>query len=178
MKISGSKLLSGMRHKQESTKDNIKTSTFRLLAEHGYANISMRDIAAEAGVALSQIAYYYHSKDALISAVASEAVDRFVEGFDCALDAPGGDPLAAARDYFARISCGGEGSELWRVVLDFVGQASWVPAFRDSINEFFTRLSGILDEKINSSDCAKINARETIGALFGSSVMRLYAAGV
>ena len=52
MKISGSKLLSGMRRKQESTKDNIKTSTFRLLAEHGYANISMRDIAAEAGVAL------------------------------------------------------------------------------------------------------------------------------
>ena len=37
MKISGSKLLSGMRRKQESTKDNIKTSTFRLLAEHGYA---------------------------------------------------------------------------------------------------------------------------------------------
>ena len=93
MKIAGSKFLSGMRRKQESTKDNIRTSTFRLLAKRGYANISMRDIAAEAGVALSQIAYYYHSKDTLISAVASEAVDRFVEGFDCALDAPGAIPL-------------------------------------------------------------------------------------
>ena len=98
MKIAGSKFLSGMRRKQESTKDNIRTSTFRLLAERGYANISMRDIAAEAGVALSQIAYYYHSKDTLISAVASEAVDRFVEGFDCALDAPGGrSPCGCAR---------------------------------------------------------------------------------
>ena len=38
--------------------ENIRTSTFRLLAGRGYANVSMRDIAAEAGVALSQIAYY------------------------------------------------------------------------------------------------------------------------
>ena len=61
--------------------ENIRTSTFRLLAGRGYANVSMRDIAAEAGVALSQIAYYYHSKEALISEVVNDAVERGICGF-------------------------------------------------------------------------------------------------
>ena len=59
MKINGTEILSGMKKKREGAMENIRTSTFRLLAGRGYANVSMRDIAAEAGVALSQIAYYY-----------------------------------------------------------------------------------------------------------------------
>lgn len=178
MKLTGTNFLSGMKKKRESTKENIRLSTFRLLSERGYANISMRDIAAEAGVALSQIAYYYHTKEGLISEVADEAVERFVDGFDAALRAGREDPVAAARSYFSDTS--GKDAALWRVVLDFVGQASWVPAFRESINSFFSRLSAILEEKLKMSgaDAAIADASDIIGALFGASVMRMLAAGV
>lgn len=172
MKLTGANFLSGMKKKRESAKENIKISTFRLLSERGYANISMRDIAAEAGVALSQIAYYYHTKEGLISEVADDAVGCFVEGFGAALD-EGGDPVTAARSYFAQLS--DENAALWRVVLDFVGQSSWVPSFRKSINSFFVRLSEILEEKIRAAggDDVKIDAGDVIGALFGASVMHM-----
>lgn len=45
----------------------------RLFARHGYSGTGMRQIAAEAGVALSMINYHFGSKQALLE----EIVDRF-----------------------------------------------------------------------------------------------------
>ena len=62
MKISSSRILSDIRsdikNRSENARERIKATTFELLAARGYSNVSLRDIAAEAGVALSQIAYY------------------------------------------------------------------------------------------------------------------------
>ena len=37
-------------------------------SQRGYANVSMRDIARQAGVAISQIAYHYKNKEGLFIA--------------------------------------------------------------------------------------------------------------
>lgn len=49
--------------------DRIMASAARCLAERGYARTSLRDIAREAGVALSQLHYYFGSKQQLVDAV-------------------------------------------------------------------------------------------------------------
>jgi AcrR family transcriptional regulator len=52
-----------------TTKDRILDAAERLFAEHGFAQTSLRDITAEAGVNLAAVNYHFQSKDHLIAAV-------------------------------------------------------------------------------------------------------------
>ena len=183
MKISGSRifsdLISDIKSRSESSRARIKVTTFDLLAARGYANVSMRDIASEAGVALSQIAYYYHSKELLICEVVGDALERGAQDFGEAIDKAEGDPVCAASAYFEKMP--EENDAIWRVLLDFVSQSIWVPAFRERVSGFFDRISGILEEKLAAGGNAPSGghgetAKDIIAGLFGSSVMRLLAA--
>ncbi len=176
--ISGGRLISGIRSdikkKSESAKERIKQTTFELLAARGYSNISMRDIASGAGVALSQIAYYYHSKELLISEVVGETVEGAIQDFGSALEKAQDDPITAAREFFAGLY--NENTAFGRVLLDFIGQSVWVPAFRERISVFFSRISEILNERLahtdeKSSDRQRLTAEDIIGEMFGSSVI-------
>ncbi|MBE3575195.1 MAG: TetR/AcrR family transcriptional regulator [Firmicutes bacterium] len=50
---------------RHDTMERILDAAYRCLASRGYASVSMRQIALEAGVALSQLHYYFHSKERL-----------------------------------------------------------------------------------------------------------------
>jgi AcrR family transcriptional regulator len=52
-----------------STKDRILDAAERLFAEKGFAQTSLRDITAEAGVNLAAVNYHFQSKNHLIGAV-------------------------------------------------------------------------------------------------------------
>ncbi len=67
-----------IKENKKKVKDNIKNATVELLAEKGYASISIRDIAKRADVALGQITYYYKTKDTLILEVINEIVEKFI----------------------------------------------------------------------------------------------------
>lgn len=47
----------------------ILDTAFKCISERGYANVSLRDIANEAGVVLSQLHYYYKNKEGLFTEV-------------------------------------------------------------------------------------------------------------
>ena len=51
------------------------------VAEHGYANLSMRTIARAVGCSVGTIYLYYDNKDALYSALVDEAVVHLVESY-------------------------------------------------------------------------------------------------
>lgn len=59
---------------KENPSQKILATAFECLASKGYANVSMRDIAGEAGVALSQLNYYYKNKQGLFTQV----IDRMI----------------------------------------------------------------------------------------------------
>jgi AcrR family transcriptional regulator len=63
--------------KSERTRANILDAAEPLFAPHGLVGVSMRQIAAAAGVDLSLVAYHFESKVALYNAV----VDRIMAGF-------------------------------------------------------------------------------------------------
>ena len=48
-----------------------------LLAADGYAGLSMRKVAAEAGMTLSNVQHYYSSKELLLEAVLLSTMDAF-----------------------------------------------------------------------------------------------------
>jgi AcrR family transcriptional regulator len=51
------------------TSDRLIAAAERLFAEHGYTNVSVRAIAAEAGVNWSLVGYYFRGKEGLLSEV-------------------------------------------------------------------------------------------------------------
>lgn len=53
-----------------------------LLAAEGYAGLSMRRVAAQAGMSLSNVQHYYQSKDALLEALLLYTMDLFQTKMD------------------------------------------------------------------------------------------------
>lgn len=61
------------------TQTKILDAAFRQLASKGYASLSMREIAKDAGVNHALINYYFRSKDQLVIAVLDEANRQLLE---------------------------------------------------------------------------------------------------
>src|SRR5215213_4397438 len=62
-----------------STRALILEATRRRLIDQGYANLSVRDIAADAGVNHALIGYHFQGKQQLVLAVLDEANNRLLE---------------------------------------------------------------------------------------------------
>src|ERR1700704_5762633 len=84
------------------TKGKILEAAFRRLAREGYAALSMREIAKDAGVKHALINYHFRSKDQLVIAVLDEANRRLLERQKRMYSAPGGfaEKWAQARRFY------------------------------------------------------------------------------
>jgi AcrR family transcriptional regulator len=71
------------------TKSRILAAAFRRLAKEGYAALSIREIARDAGVNHALINYHFRSKDHLVIAVLDEANRRLLERQQQMYAAPG-----------------------------------------------------------------------------------------
>ncbi|NLG68372.1 MAG: TetR/AcrR family transcriptional regulator [Firmicutes bacterium] len=60
------------------TGQTILDAAYRCMVRNGYAAVSMRQIAREAGVALSQLHYYFRSKDHLLVEVLRRTMEQHV----------------------------------------------------------------------------------------------------
>src|SRR5882672_9391147 len=72
------------------TKSKILDATFRRLAMEGYAALSLREIAKDAGVNHALINYHYRTKDQLVISVLDEANRQLLERQKRMYAAPGG----------------------------------------------------------------------------------------
>jgi len=78
-----------LRHKSSLTTEKgwervhaILQAARRLLAADGYGGLSMRRVAAEAGMTLSNVQHYYGSKEVLLEAVLLSTMDEFQAKMD------------------------------------------------------------------------------------------------
>jgi AcrR family transcriptional regulator len=84
------------------TKAKILDAAFRRLTREGYAALSMREIARDAGVNHALINYHFRSKDQLVIAVLDEANRQLLERQHRLYRSPGGfaEKWAAARAFY------------------------------------------------------------------------------
>ena len=91
----------------DRTKERIIEAAYRALVKRGYHETSMKDIAAEAGVAPGLAHYYFESKEDLLVAVIEHACAPAIDAWEQAgmsLNGPlpeNADPMAFARTGFA-----------------------------------------------------------------------------
>jgi len=84
-----STLTSSLKNKSSSTTEKglgraheILQAARALLAAEGYAGLSMRRVATDVGMSLSNVQHYYQSKDALLEAVLLYTMDLFQQKMD------------------------------------------------------------------------------------------------
>ena len=85
------------------TPERILDAAFRRLHEDGYAGLSTRDIAREAGVNHALIHYYFGTKDKLVMAALDEANQRLTERSRSMYQSPAGgfaEKWARARQFY------------------------------------------------------------------------------
>ncbi|UCG41377.1 MAG: TetR family transcriptional regulator [Acidimicrobiia bacterium] len=70
-------------------RDGILDAAARRFLEHGYAETSVRDIAAEVGVKAASIYYHFESKDELLATILDEGIDRITATVQEALTGAG-----------------------------------------------------------------------------------------
>ena len=108
------------------TKVKILDAAFRRLAREGYAALSMREIAKDAGVNHALINYHFRSKDQLVIAVLDEANRQLLERQKRMYAEPGGfaEKWAQARRFYENDLASGfvrMQAELWAASLSDPG---------------------------------------------------------
>jgi AcrR family transcriptional regulator len=108
------------------TKGKILEAAFRRLTREGYAALSMREIARDAGVNHALINYHFRSKDQLLIAVLDEANRQLLERQKRMYGAPGGfaEKWAQARRFYRSDLASGfvrMQAELWAASLSDAG---------------------------------------------------------
>lgn len=66
--------------KDSSTEEKIKAAARKLFTQKGFSEVTTREIAAEAGINLALLNYYFRSKEKLFDIVMRENFARFVLG--------------------------------------------------------------------------------------------------
>lgn len=80
-----------------NTGPRIREAALNLIARHGYAAVSMRQIASEAGVQAGTIYLYYADKQTLLFELMSEIMANLQGGWEA--DAAPSDPMKALRRF-------------------------------------------------------------------------------
>jgi AcrR family transcriptional regulator len=164
---------------KENTSDKILMTAFECLSARGYANVSMRNIADEAGVALSQLAYHYKNKETLFTAVINMMMEQYLNEIETTLKSTA-DPknkLAFLVKYFKELIR--DNPKLLRLFIDFTAQALWVSSFREQLDNLFNAITEIIERHLPADTIADKNllryspkciAKLAFGALFGTSI--------
>jgi AcrR family transcriptional regulator len=139
----------------------------------------MRNIADEAGVALSQVTYYYKNKEQLLLEVINMMILQYLgeveEKLESAADAK--QKLSSLIGFFKELVR--DNPQLFRLFIDFTAQALWIPSFREQLDELFHRLTELIE--VNLGIDTKTDSRYLgystqsvvkliLGALLGTSI--------
>jgi AcrR family transcriptional regulator len=127
----------------DQTKEKIVDAAYRALARRGYHETSMKDIAAEAGVAPGLAHYYFETKEDLLVAAIQHGCQPALQAWEQAGLSPTGelpedaDPLALARLGFdlAKHELRQYG-DLFRLTFDMFGVGTHNPRIAAAVREF------------------------------------------
>lgn len=158
--------------------EKILMTAFECLSTRGYANVSMRNIADEAGVALSQLTYYYKNKEKLFIEVINMMMAQYLNEIEATLESAmdAKDKLASLVRFFKELIR--DKPNLLKLFIDFTAQAMWIQSFREQLDGLFDAITEIIEKNlpndiINKSVLGyppKCIANLILGALFGTSV--------
>lgn len=136
----------------ETTTDELMEATYRALCKHGYASLSMQDIADESTKSKAALHYHYDSKHDLLLAF----LEHLYREFEARLaEEPDADPATRLTTFIERrLTARDEGThrEFRTAILEIKAQAPYDDAFRERLAKFdrlmHGRMRAIIEEGI------------------------------
>ncbi|OEF96632.1 TetR/AcrR family transcriptional regulator [Desulfuribacillus alkaliarsenatis] len=165
--------------------DNIKqaekilNAAFKCIEERGYANVSLRNIADEAGVVLSQLNYYYKNKEGLFTEVINTLAKQFVGEIEANLKkgASKKERIMYLTEYFQEMLR--KKPEFFKMFYDITSMSLWSTSLKDIINDLFSNLANLIEKYIltdsNNNPSSIAIARIMLGTILGTSIQVLLA---
>lgn len=170
--------MDGKSEKMKQSQKILQTA-FQCLSTRGYANVSMRDIADQAGVVLSQLNYYYKNKEGLFIEVIKMMMQQYLYEVEDKLKSAANtkEKISSLVWYFCELIRKNPG--LLKLFIDFTAQSLWLPSFRSHLKNLFDDLSEMIEKSVlagmtinkNLSEySSKSVAKLVLGALYGTSI--------
>lgn len=166
---------------KQSQSEKILIAASECISKKGYANVSMRDIANEAGVVLSQLNYYFSNKEGLFKEVVKMMTVKYLRDIEEALKTEEShkERLKQLIKYFRKMLQ--YNPKLFKLLYDFTGLALWSPVFSDLLSSLYNDLADLVENYILSNFqiirskgiSVKSLSRLIIGSMFGIGVQVL-----
>lgn len=169
---------------EASQAQRILNAAFKCILSKGYANVSLRDIAEEAGVALSQLNYYYNNKEGLLVEVVRMLAKKYLHEIEDNLkkgELPD-EKVAYFIEYFKQMLRNNQ--ELVKLLFDLTSMALWSDSFRELLNNLFNEVTELIEknilydssknERFKSYSSAALS-RILLGAMLGTSIQVMLA---
>ncbi|MCR3757877.1 TetR/AcrR family transcriptional regulator [Clostridium felsineum] len=168
-----------LRIKDSNQSKKILEAAFKCISVKGYANVSMRDIADEAGVVLSQLSYYYRNKEGLFREIAKNITEKYLGEIDIILKKGKSEEekIFGLIKYFQETLK--NNPQLFRVLYDLTSMSIWSKPIKKLLSNFYSRASELIQNNVmdrlikrekfkfySPSELSKI----LLGALYGTSV--------
>lgn len=154
--------------KGEATAERILDAAFKSIAANGCGAVTLRGIAVEAGVVLSQLNYYYGNKDSLFAAVMTRMQEGYTEELDERLQGCHSleDQIVALVDYNEYVLM--ESPDTYRNFLEFFNFSMNSPEFQKRVAVFISDISAMIERRIARYE----PERKVLDALSAAAVTR------
>ena len=133
----------------KARREQILEAAFRCLAQKGYSRMTVRDIAAEAGVSVGTLYLHFENKEAIVQALSEHGRERTSAGLD-GIPAEGGslEILGSVFEYLIGRLDDPDSAAVFRVDIELWAEAIHHPALREmfhaSQQHWLDRLSDLI----------------------------------
>ncbi len=118
--------------------EKIKEATLALLVKENYKDITMRKVAKEADVALGQVTYYYHTKEALLFSVIKEVVTYSIEDFIKKINKSKQKKEIAIKEYLSENLM--QDKEMSVLIVNIMNESLFNEKLKNLSSQFFNRV--------------------------------------
>jgi AcrR family transcriptional regulator len=141
------------------TSQRILSAAFKCISTKGSANVGLREIADEAGVALSQLNYYFDNRERLFAAVLRSMKQEYLSNVETAMANFNGSREKAHFLIKYNKELLQNNQRLYRAFLDFFGLALWSKSFKKEMTGFLNEISHVIESRIGSPITGKNASR-------------------
>jgi AcrR family transcriptional regulator len=156
---------------KNDTSQRILSAAFKCISTKGSASVSLRDIADEAGVALSQLNYYYDNRETLFAAVLRGMKQEYVSNVEVKMASFS--TLREKAHFLIRYNQELliTNQRLYRAFLDFFGLAMWSKSFKKEMNGFLNDLSRVIESQIDPLTTGKAGSVQHSPAVLATMIL-------
>lgn len=120
----------------DDTVDDLMEATYRALCKHGYAELTMQDIAAETDKSKGTLHYHFDGKADLLESFLGFLLDRFEDRLETLAGETPAERLHALFDELLTASDDDAAEEFRTAILEIKSQSPYNEAYRERLTEF------------------------------------------